>query len=111
MFEAVRSGFDGQVAIDDVAFLVGPCTIPRKCSFEGQKCGYSSYGAINWLHRNGHTTTANGPKTDHTLGTELGQQNLIREQKTGKQKIYPILLSLSRLLHDGQHRRRRSTTR
>uniref|UniRef100_A0A3B5LIQ1 MAM domain-containing protein n=1 Tax=Xiphophorus couchianus TaxID=32473 RepID=A0A3B5LIQ1_9TELE len=71
MFEAVRSGFDGQVAIDDVAFLVGPCTIPRKCSFEGQKCGYSSYGAINWLHRNGHTTTANGPKTDHTLGTEL----------------------------------------
>uniref|UniRef100_A0A3B5QH38 MAM domain containing 4 n=1 Tax=Xiphophorus maculatus TaxID=8083 RepID=A0A3B5QH38_XIPMA len=77
MFEAVRSGFDGQVAIDDVAFLVGPCTIPRKCSFEGQKCGYSSYGAINWLHRNGHTTTANGPKTDHTLGTELGYYMMV----------------------------------
>ncbi|XP_043952232.1 apical endosomal glycoprotein [Gambusia affinis] len=77
MFEAVRSGFDGQVAIDDVAFLDGPCAMPRKCSFEGQKCGYSSYGAINWLHRNGHTTTTNGPRTDHTLGTELGYYMMV----------------------------------
>ncbi|XP_054896543.1 apical endosomal glycoprotein isoform X2 [Poeciliopsis prolifica] len=77
IFEAVRSGFDGQVAIDDVAFVDGPCSIPRRCSFEGQKCGYTSYGAINWLHRNGHTTTMNGPKTDHTLGTELGYYMMV----------------------------------
>ncbi|XP_035995951.1 apical endosomal glycoprotein [Fundulus heteroclitus] len=75
--EAVRSGFDGQVAIDDVTFLDGPCALPRKCSFEGQKCGYSSYGAVRWLHRSGRTTTANGPKTDHTLGTELGYYMMV----------------------------------
>lgn len=74
MFEAVRSGFDGRVAIDDVAFLERPCTVPRMCSFEGQRCGYSSSGAVHWLHRSGHTATTTGPKTDHTLETELGER-------------------------------------
>uniref|UniRef100_UPI0037E80A4D apical endosomal glycoprotein n=1 Tax=Semicossyphus pulcher TaxID=241346 RepID=UPI0037E80A4D len=72
MFEAVRSGFDGRVAIDDVAFVSGPCTVPRMCSFEGQQCGYSSSGNVHWLHRSGHTTTIAGPKNDHTLETEDG---------------------------------------
>ncbi|XP_030004444.1 apical endosomal glycoprotein isoform X1 [Sphaeramia orbicularis] len=72
MFETVRSGFDGQVAIDDVAFVDGLCSAPRLCSFEGQECGYSSSGDIRWLYRNGHTATRTGPKTDHTLETELG---------------------------------------
>ncbi|XP_031133327.1 apical endosomal glycoprotein isoform X1 [Sander lucioperca] len=72
MFEAVRSGFDGRVAIDDVAFVDRPCTVPRMCSFEGQRCGYSSSGNVHWLHRSGHTATKTGPKTDHTLETELG---------------------------------------
>ncbi|XP_018548610.1 apical endosomal glycoprotein isoform X2 [Lates calcarifer] len=72
MFEAVRSGFDGQVAIDDVSFVARPCTVPRMCSFEGQQCGYSSSGKVHWLHRSGYTSTTSGPKTDHTLETELG---------------------------------------
>ncbi|XP_019735215.1 apical endosomal glycoprotein isoform X2 [Hippocampus comes] len=72
MFEAVRSGFDGQVAIDDVALVAHPCSVPRLCSFEGQQCGYRSSGQVYWVLRNGHTPTATGPKTDHTLETELG---------------------------------------
>ncbi|XP_040915419.1 apical endosomal glycoprotein [Toxotes jaculatrix] len=72
MFEAVRSGFDGQVAIDDVAFVASPCSMPRMCSFEGHRCGYSSSGTVHWLHRSGYTATMTGPKTDHTLETELG---------------------------------------
>ncbi|XP_070706487.1 apical endosomal glycoprotein [Pempheris klunzingeri] len=72
MFEAVRSGFDGRMAIDDVAFVSHPCTVPRTCSFEGQRCGYSSSGRVHWLHRSGHTATKTGPQTDHTLETELG---------------------------------------
>ncbi|KAL7376442.1 hypothetical protein ABVT39_008220 [Epinephelus coioides] len=72
MFEAVRSGFDGRVAIDDVAFGEGPCSVPRMCSFEGQRCGYTSSGKVRWLHRSGLTATVTGPKTDHTLETELG---------------------------------------
>ncbi|XP_038124298.1 apical endosomal glycoprotein isoform X2 [Cyprinodon tularosa] len=81
MFEAVRSGFDGQVAIDDVTFLDGPCAMPRKCSFEGQMCGYSSYGTVKWLHRNGHSSTASGPKLDHTLGTELGYYMMVNTDR------------------------------
>ncbi|XP_074472870.1 apical endosomal glycoprotein [Sebastes fasciatus] len=72
MFEAVRSGFDGRIAIDDVTFVRRPCTVPRMCSFEGQRCGYSSSGRVQWPHRNGLSATVTGPKTDHTLETELG---------------------------------------
>ncbi|XP_036973964.1 apical endosomal glycoprotein isoform X1 [Acanthopagrus latus] len=72
IFEAVRSGFDGRIAIDDVALSERPCTLPRMCSFEGQQCGYSSSGKVNWLYRNGYATTMNGPMTDHTLETKLG---------------------------------------
>ncbi|XP_062268278.1 apical endosomal glycoprotein [Platichthys flesus] len=72
MFEAVRSGFDGQLAIDDVAFVARPCSVPRMCSFEGQRCGYSSSGQVQWLHRSGSSASTGGPKTDHTLETDLG---------------------------------------
>uniref|UniRef100_A0A667Y0Y2 MAM domain-containing protein n=1 Tax=Myripristis murdjan TaxID=586833 RepID=A0A667Y0Y2_9TELE len=71
VFEAVHSGFDGRVAIDDVAFIPRQCTVPRMCSFEGQRCGYTSYGTTRWLHKDGLSTTA-GPKSDHTLETESG---------------------------------------
>lgn len=74
MFEAVRSGFDGRVAIDDVVFVDRPCTVARMCSFEGQRCGYNSFGKVHWLHRSGRTATTTGPKTDHTLETELGER-------------------------------------
>uniref|UniRef100_G3Q234 MAM domain-containing protein n=1 Tax=Gasterosteus aculeatus aculeatus TaxID=481459 RepID=G3Q234_GASAC len=81
LFEAVRSGFDGRVAVDDVAFVEGPCAAPRVCSFEGQRCGYSSSGKVQWLHRSGSTVTLTGPETDHTLETELGFYMLVN---TGK---------------------------
>ncbi|KAM4634124.1 apical endosomal glycoprotein [Polymixia lowei] len=71
MFEAVHSGFDGRVAIDDVAFTPRPCAVAKMCSFEGQRCGYTGSGTTRWLHRNGHTTKT-GPKIDHTLETEMG---------------------------------------
>ncbi|XP_058472794.1 apical endosomal glycoprotein [Solea solea] len=71
-FEAVRSGFDGQVAIDDVTFVERSCSAPRACSFEGHRCGYTSSGRIQWLHRSGGNITRPGPKTDHTLETQLG---------------------------------------
>ncbi|XP_062868168.1 apical endosomal glycoprotein [Trichomycterus rosablanca] len=71
VFEAVRSGFDGQVAIDDVVFVKGPCSLPTQCSFEGQQCVYSSSGAALWVYQNWDSART-GPKTDHTLETELG---------------------------------------
>lgn len=73
MFEVVRSGFDGRVAIDDVAFTDAPCTsLSRRCSFEGNRCDFSSSGQVHWCHTNGLMTSSLGPKNDHTLETPLG---------------------------------------
>ncbi|XP_076836501.1 apical endosomal glycoprotein [Brachyhypopomus gauderio] len=75
VFEAVRLGFDGQVVIDDVEFVEGPCSLPSLCSFEGQLCGYSRSGAALWLHQTGLSARI-GPKTDHSLQTEMGSYML-----------------------------------
>ncbi|KAJ3605045.1 hypothetical protein NHX12_027096, partial [Muraenolepis orangiensis] len=78
VFEVVRSGFDGRVALDDVALLERPCTVPRLCSFEGQRCGYTGSGDVRWGHWNGHQAgAAGGPKTDHTMETELGYYMMV----------------------------------
>ncbi|KAF7696752.1 hypothetical protein HF521_005170 [Silurus meridionalis] len=71
VFEAVRSGFDGQVAIDDVAFVKGSCSLPTMCSFEGQRCGYTNNRDSLWVHQTWDGTRI-GPKTDHSLETEMG---------------------------------------
>lgn len=71
VFEAVRSGFDGQVAIDDVAFVKGPCSLPTMCSFGGQRCGYTNNRDGLWVHQTWDATRI-GPKTDHSLETEKG---------------------------------------
>ncbi|XP_072310635.1 apical endosomal glycoprotein isoform X2 [Eucyclogobius newberryi] len=78
VFEAVRSGFDGRVAIDDVAFSDKPCvSVPRMCSFEGTQCDFSSSGAVHWRLTNGYVSSTIGPKTDHTLETPKGHYMLL----------------------------------
>ncbi|KAG7476848.1 hypothetical protein MATL_G00087170 [Megalops atlanticus] len=73
VFEAVRAGFDGQVAIDDVVVLARPCGAQSICSFEGQTCGYTSSGDSRWVHQNQVSGGVKpGPTTDHTLETEAG---------------------------------------
>ncbi|XP_021324713.2 apical endosomal glycoprotein isoform X2 [Danio rerio] len=71
VFEATRSGFDGQLALDDVAFVEGQCSLPTMCSFESQTCGYTSSGRARWVHQN-WASSKNGPTTDHSLETENG---------------------------------------
>ncbi|CAL8384845.1 unnamed protein product [Gadus morhua 'NCC'] len=78
VFEVLRWGFDGRVAIDDVALLERPCAVPRLCSFEGQVCGYTSSGAVRWGQRNGLAAApTGGPKADHTLETEMGYYMMV----------------------------------
>lgn len=104
IFEVVRSGFDGRVAIDDVSFVNRECTVSRMCSFENQLCGFTTSGDVRWHHRNGHSSTI-GPRTDHTLETPMGKGKSIREE------VYDVAERASvnfpcwwyRLLHDGQH--------
>ncbi|KAF5896237.1 apical endosomal glycoprotein, partial [Clarias magur] len=76
VIEAVRSGFDGQVAIDDVAFVKGSCSLPTMCSFEGQRCGYTNNRDGLWVHQSWDATRT-GPKTDHSLETEMGYYMLV----------------------------------
>ena len=73
MFEAQRSAFDGLVSIDDITFVPGLCSLPSMCSFEGQECDYSSSGTALWVRQ--RASSANGPKTDHTLETDNGETN------------------------------------
>lgn len=106
MFEVVRSGFDGRVAIDDVAFVNRPCTMPRMCSFEGQRCGYNTFGKIAWVHQSGSTSTTIGPRTDHTLETDTGERKHWRRVAFYCTVQNGEILSSSaglwhRLLHDG----------
>uniref|UniRef100_A0A672JN69 MAM domain-containing protein n=1 Tax=Salarias fasciatus TaxID=181472 RepID=A0A672JN69_SALFA len=77
VFEAVRSGFDGRVAIDDVSVLSEPCGMPRRCSFEGGLCGYTRSGKVPWLHLSGQRTSAHRPQSDHTLESSLGSYMLV----------------------------------
>ncbi|XP_028829845.1 apical endosomal glycoprotein [Denticeps clupeoides] len=74
VFEAVRSGFDGLVAIDDLALVPGACSVPSSCSFEAQSCGYASTGSTLWVRQ--RAVSGTGPKTDHTLETENGHYML-----------------------------------
>ncbi|KAJ0057766.1 hypothetical protein NL108_017681, partial [Boleophthalmus pectinirostris] len=77
MFELVRSGFDGRVAVDDVAYRNSECvSVWTMCSFEGSQCDYSSSGAVKWRHTNGYNSSL-GPNTDHTLETETGYYMLL----------------------------------
>ncbi|XP_051959862.1 apical endosomal glycoprotein [Xyrauchen texanus] len=71
VIESIRSGFDGQLALDDVAFVSGSCSLPTMCSFESQTCGYTSSGKAKWIHQN-WASAKTGPKTDHSLDTEKG---------------------------------------
>ncbi|KAK7896128.1 hypothetical protein WMY93_021453 [Mugilogobius chulae] len=77
VFEAVRSGFDGRVAIDDVAFADKPCDMSRMCSFEASQCDYWSSGPVLWIRTNGGLDYPEGPKTDHTLETNQGHYMLL----------------------------------
>ncbi|XP_023687227.1 apical endosomal glycoprotein isoform X1 [Paramormyrops kingsleyae] len=73
VFEALRSGFDGRIAIDDVAVMNRPCTTPSRCSFEGSMCGYTSVGAAHWVQQNGaYGGVQPAPTTDHSLETGKG---------------------------------------
>ncbi|XP_053734237.1 apical endosomal glycoprotein [Synchiropus splendidus] len=84
--EAVRSGFDGQVAIDDVSLKMDSCSVARFCSFEEQQCGYSSSGEQRWVWNNGLHEIP-GPPTDHTLETDTGNYMVVSSLRAGSAAV------------------------
>ncbi|NXY50420.1 AEGP protein, partial [Ceuthmochares aereus] len=71
-FEALRDGFLGDVALDDLALAAGPCVAERSCSFEADACGMVGSGQQTWLRQSNGTGTVAGPAADHSTGTAAG---------------------------------------
>ncbi|NWT47886.1 AEGP protein, partial [Chroicocephalus maculipennis] len=76
-FEALRDGFLGDVALDDLALTAGPCGAELSCSFEADACGLAASEARSWLRQSNGTGTAAGPAADHTTGTATGHYMVV----------------------------------
>ncbi|XP_030877282.1 apical endosomal glycoprotein isoform X2 [Leptonychotes weddellii] len=78
VFEGLRDGYHGTMALDDVAVRPGPCWAPRQCSFEDSACGFSSGGRGLWTRQANATGHASwGPRTDHTTETAQGHYMVV----------------------------------
>lgn len=71
-FTALRDGFLGDMALDDVVLTAEPCGAQPACSFEADACGLAASGQRTWLRQSNGTGTAAGPPADHTTGTAAG---------------------------------------
>nr|XP_025046305.1 apical endosomal glycoprotein [Pelodiscus sinensis] len=82
VFEALRSGYLGDIALDDVTMRAGACGPQESCSFEANACGFSSSWQYLWARQSNATGTATaGPPTDHTLGTARGYYMIVDTSK------------------------------
>ncbi|KAM5145693.1 apical endosomal glycoprotein [Mantella aurantiaca] len=78
IFEALRDGSVGHIAIDDITITSGACPAPTHCTFEAGICGFSSEGTYTWkLHQHSPSESHNGPYFDHTLQTFTGHYMVI----------------------------------
>ncbi|ELK07393.1 Apical endosomal glycoprotein, partial [Pteropus alecto] len=76
LFEGLRDGFHGTMALDDVAVRPGPCWAPELCSFEDSACGFSTAGLWT-LQTNATGHAAWGPGADHTTETAQGHYMVV----------------------------------
>uniref|UniRef100_A0A8B9FZ80 MAM domain-containing protein n=1 Tax=Amazona collaria TaxID=241587 RepID=A0A8B9FZ80_9PSIT len=83
-FEALRDGFLGDMALDDVALTAGPCGAELSCSFEADACGLVGSGQQGWLRQSNSTGTTVGPPADHTTGTATGHYLVV---STGRDSL------------------------
>ncbi|XP_054853157.1 apical endosomal glycoprotein [Eublepharis macularius] len=75
IFEALRDGFLGAMALDDITVTPGGCSVQKHCSFETSDCGFWGTKQHLWIRQTG--TGGQGPPTDHTLGTLKGHYMII----------------------------------
>uniref|UniRef100_A0A663NEH0 MAM domain containing 4 n=1 Tax=Athene cunicularia TaxID=194338 RepID=A0A663NEH0_ATHCN len=76
-FEALRNGFLGDMALDDLVLTAGPCGAELSCSFEAGSCGLAASGQHSWLWQSNGTGTTAGPAADHTTGTTAGHYMVV----------------------------------
>ncbi|KAK2120740.1 Apical endosomal glycoprotein [Saguinus oedipus] len=78
LFEGLRDGYHGTMALDDVAVRPGPCWAPDYCSFEDSDCGFSPGGQSLWRRQaNASGHAAWGPPADHTTETAQGHYMVV----------------------------------
>uniref|UniRef100_A0A3Q3FG89 MAM domain-containing protein n=1 Tax=Labrus bergylta TaxID=56723 RepID=A0A3Q3FG89_9LABR len=73
VLEATVGGEAGDIAIDDMSFISGPC--PPSCDFEEGSCNWQQQTTddFDWVRQSGHTFNPNtGPDSDHTTNTPTG---------------------------------------
>ncbi|XP_046559779.1 MAM and LDL-receptor class A domain-containing protein 1-like [Haliotis rubra] len=78
VFEGISgSNYKSDIALDDVKFTVGVCSIPGDCTFESGLCTWSNTGMgdqFDWTLGSGLTSSSStGPSSDHTLGIGQGR--------------------------------------
>ncbi|XP_013913049.1 PREDICTED: apical endosomal glycoprotein [Thamnophis sirtalis] len=76
IFEALRDGFLGSVALDDLTVTPGDCPAQRHCSFEADECSFSAAKQQAWQRQSG--AGGGGPPVDHTLGELRGHYLILR---------------------------------
>ncbi|NXU51215.1 AEGP protein, partial [Turnix velox] len=76
-FEALRDGFLGDMALDDLTVTAGPCGAQLSCSFEADTCGLEASGTQTWLRQSSATGSTAGPADDHTTGTASGHYMVV----------------------------------
>ncbi|XP_077005114.1 apical endosomal glycoprotein [Tamandua tetradactyla] len=78
LFEGLRDGYQGTMALDDITVRPGPCWAPRRCSFEDSACGFSSGARGGWRRQaRGSGQASGGPWTDHTTETAQGHYMMV----------------------------------
>ncbi|XP_075690854.1 apical endosomal glycoprotein [Rhinoderma darwinii] len=96
IFEAVRDGSIGHIAIDDITVISGPCAAPTRCSFEAGTCGFSSQGTYMWsLHQNIHFNHQTGPPHDHSLQSFTGHYMVVDTSSTHLPRAASAVLTSS----------------
>ncbi|XP_014854147.1 PREDICTED: MAM and LDL-receptor class A domain-containing protein 2-like [Poecilia mexicana] len=75
ILEATVGGEAGDIAIDDISFIHGPCPDSDLCDFEEGSCSWQQEASddFDWIRKWGSTLNPNtGPESDHTTNTPKG---------------------------------------
>ncbi|KAM7379552.1 hypothetical protein PAMP_005098 [Pampus punctatissimus] len=75
ILEATVGGEAGDIAIDDISLISGPCPASDLCDFEEGSCNWlqQTTDDADWVRQSGSTLNPNtGPDSDHTTNTPTG---------------------------------------